>query len=107
LSKAIQMDNFLLSPIKLEDLANTIESIVNKAINQKQENDLAERLLSPEETCKLFHPQISKVTLHNWERQGRLQKYRMGGRVFYKYSEILAGMDSLVRYKKPQVNTRG
>jgi hypothetical protein len=101
------MDAIFLSPIRLEDLASTIEGIVNKAINQKQENDLAERLLSPEETCKLFNPQISKVTLHNWERQGRLKKYRMGGRVFYKYSEILAGMESLIRYKKPQVAARG
>ena len=101
------MDAIFLSPIRLEDLASTIENIVNKAIHQKQENDLAERLLSPEETCKLFHPQISKVTLHNWEKQGRLQKYRMGGRVFYKYSEILAGMESLKRYKKPQVAAQG
>lgn len=101
------MDNLLLSPIKLEDLATAIETIVNKAIHEKHKSDLAERLLSPEETCKLFHPQISKVTLHNWERQGRLKKYRMGGRVFYKYSEVLAGLDSLKRYKKPQVKTQG
>lgn len=101
------MDTLFFSPIKLEDLATTIETIVNKAIHQKQEIDLAERLLSPEETCKLFHPRISKVTLHNWEQQGRVTKYRLGGRVFYKYSEILAGMDTLKRYKKPQVKTQG
>lgn len=101
------MDQILLSPIKLTDLAFTIEAIVNKAIQDKQKTDLAERLLSPEETCKLFNPTISKVTLHNWERQGRLKKYRMGGRVFFKYSEIMAGLETLKRYKKPQVETQG
>ena len=94
------MDQILLSPIKLTDLAFTIETIVNKAIQDKQKTDLAERLLSPEETCKLFNPTISKVTLHNWERQGRLKKYRMGGRVFFKYSEIMSGLETLKRYKK-------
>ena len=98
--KRIKMEHILLSPIRLEDLSNTIEAIVTKAINSKHKEDLSDRMLSPEETCKLFTPHISKATLHNWEQQGRLKKYKMGGRAYYKYSEVMSGLESLKRYKK-------
>jgi hypothetical protein len=45
---------------------------------------------------------VSLVTLWQWEKQGRISKYTMGGRTYFKYSELLAGLDTLQRYRKPQ-----
>lgn len=58
-----------------------------------------ERLLSPAESCKLFKPAITKATLTSWTKQGFLQEHRIGGRVFYLQSEILASTMKLSKYK--------
>jgi len=56
-------------------------------------------LLSPAETCKMFNPAISKVTLAAWTKRGLLNESRIGGRVYYKQSEIIAGLTTLKKYK--------
>jgi hypothetical protein len=58
-----------------------------------------ERLLSPAETCKLFFPAITKATLTSWTNKGLLQEHRVGGRVFYRQSEVLASSLTLGKYK--------
>jgi hypothetical protein len=58
-----------------------------------------ERLLSPAETCKLFVPTITKATLTSWTEKGWLQEHRIGGRVFYLKSEVLASTLKLGKYK--------
>lgn len=58
-----------------------------------------ERLLSPAETCTFFSPPISKMTLNNWSKQGLIPMHRLGGRVFYKRSDILSSLQTLKKYK--------
>jgi hypothetical protein len=90
-------EQVLLCPIPLEELEARFQRIVKEEINKKDQEATLERLLSPEETRKLFAPPVSKVTLHHWAKQGRIKQHRIGGRVFYKYSEVL---DSLVHLKR-------
>ena len=73
------------------------QKVLKEEITKKNQETALERLLSPEETRKIFAPPVSKVTLHHWAKQGRLKQHRIGSRVFYKYSEVL---DSLVQLKK-------
>lgn len=90
-------EQVLLCPIPLEELEARFQRIVKEEINKKDQEATLERLLSPEETRKLFAPPVSKVTLHYWAKQGRIKQHRIGGRVFYKYSDVL---DSLVHLKR-------
>lgn len=90
-------ENVLFCPITLEELEARFQKIVKEEISKKDTEATLEKLLSPEETRKLFSPAVSKVTLHNWAKQGRIKQHRLGGRVFYKYSEVL---ESLVHLKK-------
>lgn len=90
-------NNVLLCPIPLEELEARFQKIVKEEIAQKTQEVTLEKLLSPEETRKIFAPPISKVTLHHWAKAGKLKQHRIGSRVFYKYSEVL---DSLVHLKK-------
>jgi hypothetical protein len=90
-------EQIILSPIPIDELASRIQMIVRQEINKKEEGAIQERLLSPAETRLIFNPPISKVTLHHWAKQGKVKPHRIGGRVFYKYSEL---MDSLVHLKK-------
>lgn len=90
-------EQVLFCPIPLEELEAIFQRIVKEEISKKNQESTLEKLLSPEETRKLFSPAVSKVTLHSWAKQGRIKQHRLGGRVFYKYSEVL---DSLVHLKK-------
>ena len=82
----------------MQGMAEQMRAIIKeemKAAGSAQE----ERLLSPAETCKLFNPPISKVTLSAWTRSGSLQDHRIGSRVFYKQSEIMESLKTLKKYK--------
>lgn len=58
-----------------------------------------ERLISPAEACRVFKPAITKATLTSWTKQGFLQEHRIGGRVYYRQSEMLASTLILGKYK--------
>ena len=94
------MDRMILSPIELSEFLSGFRSIIKEELQAQQKLQLEEKLLSPAEACKLFQPAISKQTLAAWTSQNLLQDHRFGGRVFYKYSEIIEAGKKLKRYQK-------
>jgi hypothetical protein len=60
-----------------------------------------DRLLSPAQACAIFSPKISRPTLKKWTDEGFIAQQRIGGRVFYKYSEVINAGRNLKRYHKP------
>ncbi|MBC7384300.1 MAG: helix-turn-helix domain-containing protein [Bacteroidia bacterium] len=92
-------NRIVIDEINATNFLSMIQNMVADEI-KKFKDDQPEKLLSPSETCKLFQPNISKVTLTAWTEQGKLQDHRIGGRVFYKQSEILQALTTLKRYKK-------
>lgn len=93
------MDNLILTPVPLETLLQSFRAIIKEEIKAEALSELQEKLLSPAEACKLFTPEITKPTLEAWTRDGLLTKHHLGGRVFYKYAEVMASLKTLVRYK--------
>jgi hypothetical protein len=93
----------ILTNIPLQIILDEIRNIIQTEIRAQREEELRDRLLSGAEACKLFQPVISKVTLKNWGHQGLIANYRIGGRVFYKYSDVMESLKSLKKYKKPIV----
>lgn len=91
-------EQIIFSPIPISELESRIQSIVRQEISKKEEDSLQERLLSPAQTRLIFNPPISKVTLHHWAKQGKVKSHRIGGRVFYKYSELMESLVHLKRY---------
>jgi hypothetical protein len=81
-----------------EDLT-AIEQIVDKVFRTRQTEQLEAQLLSPEEACKIFRPKISKPTLAKWTNDGLIAMQKIGGRVWYKYSDLLDAGSKLKRYK--------
>ena len=59
-----------------------------------------EKLLSASEACKLFIPAISRLTLIRWTKADYLKEHRIGGRVYYRQSEVIEGAKHLGKYKK-------
>ena len=91
-------NQILLNGISAEQLIESLRPMIREEVRlvfSEQE----ERLLSPAETCKLFIPAITKATLTAWTEKGWLQEHRIGGRVFYLKSEVLASTLTLGKYK--------
>ena len=95
----MQSNQIILSGITPSELLEMFRPIIQDEIKKLKESEL-EKLLSPAEVCKTFQPPISKVTLSKWSSEGKLQDHRIGGRIFYKQSEILAALITLKKYKK-------
>ena len=92
-------NQILLNGISAEQLIESLRPMIREEVRlifSEQE----EQLLSPAETCKLFIPAITKATLTSWTDKGWLQEHRIGGRVFYIKSEVLASTLTLGKYKK-------
>lgn len=91
-------NQILLNGITIDQLVESLRPMIREEVRivfSEQE----ERLLSPAETCKLFIPAITKATLTSWTEKGWLQDHRIGSRVFYLKSEVLASKLTLGKYK--------
>jgi len=93
------MNDLILSQIPVAELINQIRAVVKEEIKAEHQKTEGEKLLSPAETCKLFQPTISRVTLQSWTAAGHLKRHDIGGRVFYRLSEVIEAAKSLKRYK--------
>ena len=93
-------EQVMFLPISLDDFQNILQKVVKTEIKNQQHEELQEKLLSPEQTRKLFDPEISRGTLHNWVEAGHLKKYHIGGRTWFKYSEVMSAITSLKKYSR-------
>lgn len=99
-------NQILLNGITIDQLVESLRPMIREEVRlvfSEQE----ERLLSPAETCKLFIPAITKATLTSWTEKGWLQDHRIGGRVFYLKSEVLASTLTLGKYKNAYGKAHG
>jgi excisionase family DNA binding protein len=67
---------------------------IKQKINKLTER---EQYMRPDEAAKMLG--ISTKTLDRWQRLDRVKAYRVGGRTFYKESEIHEAMKHLRKYK--------
>ena len=81
-------------------LENVVSEKVEQAVRKVKDEELQEKFLSPEETCKLFKPAITKPTLESYAQKDFLQKYHLGGRTWYKFSEVEAAMKQIKKYSR-------
>lgn len=95
----------LIVTLNLGQLKQLIKDAVEEA---KEDKPKSESLLSPEEARKVWQPAISKVTLHRWTKEGLVPVHRIGGRVYYKHSELINSVKEIRPYDhrkayKPEV----
>ena len=98
------MDKLILSPIELEAFMEAFRAIVRDELQHQHQSEKSDELLTAKEAAAML--KISLVTLWQWEKAGRVKKHKIGSRVYFKHSEIMAGMDCLQRYEKPKFKGR-
>ena len=72
-----------------------VARVVNELKNELKQATFTEQYLTREEVSELL--KISLSTIHNWTKRGILLPYQIGGRVYYKASEIESSMIKLER----------
>lgn len=78
----------------------SLRQIVQEEIQQSKQKELEEKLLSPKAACQLFQPAISRQTLDSLAKSGTLTKYQLGGKILFKYSELMQSLKTFKRYQK-------
>lgn len=90
-------EQIIITTLSPHELVEVFRPMFKEILQELQSEK--EEFLSPAQTCKIFVPPLSKTTLAAWTKQGRITEHRIGGRVFYKLSEILEKSKTLLRYK--------
>lgn len=96
------MDQVLFSPVPVSELLAEITNVVRREIASARPaaGETAEDLLSREEAAKFLR--ITLPTLRQRTKEGRLCGYRMGARVLYRRSEVIASLRGVVSPKAPR-----
>jgi excisionase family DNA binding protein len=94
------MELVVISKDELRQLiAEIVEYQVDSTFKQYKEMLVPEdKMMTIQETAEFLD--VSKVTLHNWKKNGKLPYLRLGKRVFFSQKEIVEAMKSNVYHRK-------
>jgi len=70
----------------IDDLADRIARKIEERRYERTPNNKKDRYLTRRQLSELLS--VDNATLYRWSRSGELPSYRLGGRVFYKESDI-------------------
>jgi len=84
--------------VKFEFPKNELKKFINESITEAVRNALSKQqaekpstsVMTPKEVCNFF--KISLSTLYEWRKQGKLQAYYKGSRVYFKRAEVEASL---------------
>lgn len=88
-----ELEGGTLFIVKKEDLQGFAESLANKILASKKETPKkqeAEKPLSQPEAIKFLGK--SRQTLTSWRKKGIIDAHKLGGRIYFLKSELLAAM---------------
>lgn len=90
--------NLTVSELK-ELIFECVDSELSKHSLAAQSQE-QEELLTRKQTATLLR--ITLVTLYHWTKEGRLQSYKIGGRIRYKKDEVLTAVKEVknLKYKR-------
>lgn len=82
------MQQTVLISMEVEALQSLIKDCVNSCLKHHHfDADNAEEVLSVDEVCKRLN--VSRTTVYEWRRSGKVPSHQIGRRVFFKKSELL------------------
>lgn len=78
-----------------DNLLDKIKTVVREVLTETKEepSEPENELLTVAETSQLL--KIDRTTLWKWTKDGKLKRYGIGNRVYYKKSEVLESIISL------------
>ena len=94
------LKNLNLVHVSIEDMTSIMREVVatellkvKDLISLTPKEDDSDKILTREEVCKLL--KVSPTTLFHWNNEKILVNYKVGRRVYYKKSDVLALLNPL------------
>lgn len=79
---------------KLNDKVDRLETLLTSNLHPSQSEDVT--LMDSRELSEFLD--VSKVTIHKWRKEGRIPFIRIGSRIRFKKSDVLAVLENLKKY---------
>lgn len=90
------MKQYVHTSIPILEFQKLVRKCIQEELQHLSLQDSDEAIIKTDEVCQMF--QVSKVTLHQWRKQGLIPFYRIGSRIFFKKSELISAMQSVSKY---------
>ena len=74
-------------PAVLEQIQRDLQRVLSLLDSQKEKGKDDDTLLTRQDVKGLL--KVSFATIHNWAKTKRLKKFNLGGRVYYRYRDIM------------------
>ena len=74
----------------IKEIAENVKTELLAELTKIFRDNEPKRYLSEDEICQHFG--ITKPTLHDWKNRKIVKSYKLGGRVYYRLSEIESAM---------------
>ena len=83
--------------ISIDDIADRIANRIEERIIAQTHYSKKDRYLSRRQLSELLS--VDLATLHRWSKTGKLPSYRLGGKIYYKYSDLEREMKKVPNLK--------
>ena len=74
-------------PAVLEQIQQDLKRVLSLLDSQKEKSKDDDTLLTRQDVKSLL--KVSVGTIHNWVKSKRLKKFCLGGRVYFRYRDIM------------------
>ena len=81
----------------LEDLVERIANKIVERLTERTSNTKKDRYYTRRQLSELLS--VDLATLHRWSKSGKLPSHRLGGRVYYKQSDLDSEMKRVPNLK--------
>ena len=89
----------LFTTIPLAEFKEIVTNCIREQLeNHKPELPKDDTLITTNDAVNILG--VSKPTLHKWKTEGRIKFYRIGTRIRFKKSELLAALETFKKYKQ-------
>lgn len=90
------MDGIYLQGISRDELFKKFDSLEEsiKKLEASKQQTPEPKPLSQKELCKLYN--VSRTTVHNWEKTGKVKGRRIGRRVYYYQKDVEVAMKGVI-----------
>jgi excisionase family DNA binding protein len=92
--QSLSQQFIMMSPEDLHAFAqNVVKQVLDERNQDSKVEDSLERPLTQQEAANFL--QKSRQTLVTWRKAGKIKAHKLGGRIYYKPSELLAALENL------------
>jgi excisionase family DNA binding protein len=100
------MSKDVFIPVPLDEFNAKVESLVRKAVKEgiQQKSNAGFELVTIEELMQIL--KVTKMSIHNWRKEGWLPYYKLGSNVRFKLEEVMEAIEKRNGRKGKRTNKK-